>query len=153
MFYDCEAKRRLLAALVALAVGCGRGAHGGLEPRVSAVQPPCASIRTAVAVTLIGNFPVRSAADLAGGVTIDRRYRAYLGEVELADVTWRDGQTLTATVPEGLEVGLYSVYVEGPGGRSASEGESFQAIDDGACLIGLAEPLAEPSPGGTVEDE
>ncbi|MBI5951678.1 MAG: IPT/TIG domain-containing protein [Chloroflexi bacterium] len=50
---------------------------------------------------------------------------AYLGNTALLDITWVDSNTLTATVPWGIDPGLYTLTVVNPDGGTASLADAF----------------------------
>ena len=63
-------------------------------------------------------FALRATQPASGGdPAIDSRFRAWLGNIELPEVAWVDGQSLRATVPAGLPPGAYTLVVESPFGR------------------------------------
>jgi photosystem II stability/assembly factor-like uncharacterized protein len=49
----------------------------------------------------------------------------YLGNTSLDDVSWVSPTTLQATVPWGMEPGIYTLTVENPGGESGSLADAF----------------------------
>ncbi len=95
-----------------------------MAPRPLSVDPPVAygSVPTPVVIRGDG-FYVRGVQIASGGGHLDVHHRAWLGGLELADVTWLDVQTLRAVVPPGLAPGTYDLAVENAlGDRGAVSG-------------------------------
>jgi hypothetical protein len=117
-----------LALLVApLLAACG--AAGRPPPRPTAVSPAIGFSTADAAVEIAGDdFHVRAVqrAD-GGGSSVDAGYRAWLGGVELLEVTWANPRLLTARVPAGLAVGGHDLAVEGPFGTGGLAG-AYQVI-------------------------
>lgn len=53
----------------------------------------------------------------------------YLGDTSLDDVNWVSTTTLEATVPWGMEPGVYTLTVENPGGESGSLSDAFTVTE------------------------
>jgi len=70
------------------------------------------------------DFTPAAAQRLNGGgeIEVDAVFRAFLGNVELEDVSWVDSYTLTAVVPPDLAAGTYALSVEGPYGLGMADG-------------------------------
>ena len=96
---------------------------------MSAVEPTSAANDIAVPVTITGS-------DFATGAETGDPPAVTLGDSALTDVTFVDASTLTATVPWGMDPGVYALTVTNPTAAAA-----------GAC------PPPSPSPpasaGGT----
>jgi len=78
-----------------------------VTPTVTAVEPTSAFNDIDTRVTMTGG-------DFVAGV--DGTATVSLGSTPLADVTWVDTQTIVATVPWGMNPGVYSLTVVNPGG-------------------------------------
>ena len=108
----------LLASALALAAGCA--SEQGLGPPAPAAVEPASGFSTGeMPIQIVGDaFYVRAAQDVEGasGNAVSDGFRAWLGDVELSDVRWADGQTLTATVPAGLAEGMYPLTLQSPFG-------------------------------------
>jgi hypothetical protein len=63
-----------------------------------------------------------------GGSAVDATYRAWLGPVELVEVTWVHDRLLHGRVPPGLAPGWHDLVVEGPYGRGALE-RAYLVVD------------------------
>jgi hypothetical protein len=63
-------------------------------------------------------------AELSGTLVITPPV-AYLGETALANVTWVSSATLEATVPWGMDSGVYTLTVENPSGEMGSLTNAF----------------------------
>ena len=92
-----------------------------LSLTVTAVDPAVApnDLDTPIIITGTG-----FAAELSGTLVITQP-TAYLGATALEDVRWVSTTTLEATVPWGLDPGVYTVTVENPGGESGSVADAF----------------------------
>lgn len=110
-----ERARGLALALAAAALaGCTpTGGSEELSATLDAVEPPCADTARQTAVVLRGSFPVLPRVSLSGGAELDAVYRAWVGDVALRDVIWRDARSLSATVP-AVPAGVYLLAVETP---------------------------------------
>ena len=96
-----------LVGLVVFAVVMTATAVDPVIPGVTAVEPASAYNDIGTRVTITGtDFLV----GVDGTVTIS------LGGTPLTDVAWVDTQTLTATVPWGMNAGVYDLTVTNPGG-------------------------------------
>lgn len=113
---SCERALVLAAAALAALAACAPG--GGareLGAAVDLVEPPCGDPATPTSVVLRGSFPVVPRVSLSGGgAELDTTYRAWVGDVALRDVTWRDAGSLAATVPASIPAGVYALTVESP---------------------------------------
>lgn len=92
-----------------------------ISPTVTAITPASGPTDTAIPVTITGdNFaPTPS---------------AYLNGYRLSSLTYQDPQTLNATVPTGLPVGVYSLTVTNPDGKSDTLVDAFE-IRTGAPVL------------------
>jgi hypothetical protein len=120
---------RRLAALClalggALATACGGSqSSAGADPANLSIAPSAGFAGAAVPVSISGaNFLIKVTQPSGGGTpTVDTQHRAWLGSVELADVTWVNANSLQATVPAGLAAGTYDLTVENAlGGRGTA---------------------------------
>jgi uncharacterized repeat protein (TIGR01451 family) len=59
---------------------------------------------------------------------VDTHHRAWLGDVELAEVTWVDATKLTATVPAGLPTGSQRLTVENALGAHGTLEKAFTVL-------------------------
>ena len=84
-----------------------------MPPRPASVEPSLAygSVPTPVMIRGDG-FYVRGVQVASGGNRIESHHRAWVGELELSDVTWIDAGTIRGVVPAGLAPGTYDVAVE-----------------------------------------
>ena len=91
------------------------------SPTVTAVDPAVApnDLDTPIAITGTG-----FTAGMSGTLVITQP-TAYLGVTALEDVGWVSSATLTATVPWGLDPGVYTVTVVNPGGESGMLPNAF----------------------------
>jgi photosystem II stability/assembly factor-like uncharacterized protein len=98
-----------LNGLATAVVGTGSGTFGSdwaaladpLNPTVSAIVPASARDDSDTPVTITGT-------DFADTPTVT------LGDTALTDVTWVNSTTLTATVPSGIDPGVYTLTVVNP---------------------------------------
>jgi photosystem II stability/assembly factor-like uncharacterized protein len=106
----------------ALAAPAERGATAApLSPTVTDVDPTVApnDLDTPIVITGTG-----FSAELSGTLVITQP-TAYLGDTSLEDVGWVSSATLKATVPWGMDPGVYTVTVTNPGGESGSLPDAF----------------------------
>ena len=96
-----------LVGLVVFAVVMTATAVDPVIPGVTAVEPASAYNDIGTRVTITGT-------DFLAGV--DDTVTISLGGTPLTDVAWVDTQTLTATVPWGVNAGVYDLTVTNPGG-------------------------------------
>jgi photosystem II stability/assembly factor-like uncharacterized protein len=94
---------------------------GPLSPGVTAVDPVSAPNDLDTAVVISGTG---FTAGLSGSLVITPP-AAYLGEAPLDDVTWVSSTTLSATIPWGLEPGVYTLTVTNPDGATGSLPDAF----------------------------
>ncbi len=116
---------RRSSVLFALALACARTSAPPGAPVPSAVEPKGTYLGTGPAVVLHGqDFTPAAVQRLNGGseIEVDAVFRAFLGNVELEDVSWVDSHTLTAVVPPDLAAGTYALSVEGPYGLGMADG-------------------------------
>ena len=95
--------------------------QGALSPTVTAVDPTGApnDLDTPIVITGTG-----FSAGLSGTLVITQP-TAYLGATSLEDVSWVSTTTLTATVPWGLDSGVYTLTVINPDTESDSFPDAF----------------------------
>jgi hypothetical protein len=96
-----------VVGLLVLASSLTASAVVPVTPTVAAVEPSSAFNDIDTRVTITGG-------DFAAGA--DGTATISLGGMRLTDVTWVDTQTLTATVPWGMNAGVYDLTVTNPGG-------------------------------------
>jgi photosystem II stability/assembly factor-like uncharacterized protein len=82
-------------------------------PTISAINPNSApnDLDTPVVITGTGF-------SMISGTQVITLPKIYLDSSELADVLWVDSTTLSATVPWGLDPGVYTLTVENPSGET-----------------------------------
>ena len=142
---------RVAALCVAFSAACG-GRDAAVEtPIVEAVTPACGDNATATAVTVRGSLPVKPVIWISDPTSsqLDSAYRAWVGDVELTGVAWRDASELKAVVPAGIPVGTYALTLRSPFGTTATKDAAFQ-VRAGACLVETAalvvtSPVAAPA--------
>ena len=124
----------VLAAALALAA-CSRD-HARDAPRPHSIEPAVAYGTVATQVVIRGDgFYVRGVQLASGGSTVDTHQRAWLGGLELGDVTWVDVQTLRAVVPAGLAPSTYDLTVENAlGDRGTAPGAYRVVVGSPAVL-------------------
>ena len=132
-----------LALAVAVLAGCDASFTPG-SPRPTSVAPAIAFATADVILEIVGDdFEVEAVqgAD-RGGSRVDATYRAWLGAVELLDVTWIDAHTLRARVAAGLPVGTYDLAVQGPHGQGTLPG-AYQVVAGtlGTLGVSMSSPL------------
>ena len=95
--------------------------QGVLSPTVTDVDPTGApnDLDTPMVITGTG-----FSAELSGTLVITQP-TVYLGAVSLEDVGWVSSATLTATVPWGLDPGVYTLTVVNPDTQSGSLPDAF----------------------------
>jgi Sortilin, neurotensin receptor 3,/IPT/TIG domain len=115
-----SAKPPTLASLAAAVSGTAPGAAGSawaapadrISPTANTVSPALWANDIDTAVTISGSGFVATP-------------KVSLGSTALTGVTWVNGTTLTATVPWGLNPGLYPITVTNPDGAKASLPAAF----------------------------
>ena len=136
---------RRSSALLALALACARTSAPPGAPVPWTVEPKGTYVGNGPAVVLHGeDFTPAAVQRLNGGgeIEVDAVFRAYLGDVELEDVSWVDSHTLTALVPAALAAGTYALSVEGPYGLGKA---------DGVFLVSDAVPAALTASASTPQ--
>ncbi len=115
-------ERRLMPWLIGtLVCACGGGGSGEPSPVPKSIQPSSGFAGLATAVRIGGDgFLARPS-----GGQLDTRHRAWLGQVELLNVTWVDVHTLTATVPPDVPPGIQALRVENAYGRDGTLANAF----------------------------
>lgn len=130
------------AALVLAAGICASGCGPELAaPRPEAIDPDWgwSGEDTEIAVTGQGFWPRVEAVD-RDELSLDRQYRVFLEtdpETELRSVEVLDYQQLVATVPEGLDPGVYDLRVEAPSGRTGTLSAAFEVRDTRADRLSV----------------
>jgi hypothetical protein len=148
------------AVLLAAALGAAcAGSPDAPAPAPESVDPAAGFLALDTPVVIRGrDFLVRASQGVegAGEDRVDARFRAWLGGVELREVTWVDGGTLSAVVPaDALAEGDHELVVEGPYGTRGALAAAYAAVAAaGGTPAGLEfDPVAVPSvvaPGQTV---
>jgi hypothetical protein len=139
------------AALAIALVAAACRAPAPAAPAPSAVHPAVGFAAGRAEVRISGeSFEVEAAQQVdEARSAVDAGYRAWLGPVELADVTWIDTRTLRARVPAGMALGRHALAVEGPFGRGVLA-SAYEVID--GTPAALAATLALPTTAGVGED-
>jgi hypothetical protein len=110
-----------LAGMLLFAAGLTARAEAPVVPSVTAVEPAFAYNDIDTRVTITGaDFVIDASATPAVAPTIT------LGTTPLTDVTWVDTQTLTATVPWGMNPDVYGLTVTNPGGEATTLPAAFE---------------------------
>jgi hypothetical protein len=122
--------RGVVMAAALLAAGCAGSPGTDWTPRPAGVEPARGYAVAPAAVVIRGDgFYARASEPSGGGApALDSRHRAWLDEVELSDVTWRDVHTLVATVPPGLSLGPHALTVEGPLGERGTLAGAYLVV-------------------------
>ena len=95
-----------------------------ITPMVTAIDPSSALNDLNVSVVITGtNFTAA-----LSGTQVLAAPSAYLGSTALEDVTWVNSTTLTATVPWGMNSGVYTLTVSNPNGGSGSLPDAFTVM-------------------------
>jgi hypothetical protein len=112
-----------------LASACSDSGPGSV-PVPAAVVPNAgyASVPTAVEIT--GTQFLAKATQPSGGgsAPVDTHHRAWLGDVELGDVTWVSTEKLTAAVPAGLPLGPQTLTIENALGERGTLDDAFTVL-------------------------
>ena len=92
-----------------------------VTPTVTLVDPASApnDLDTPIVITGTDFVAVLSGTDVITPPAV------YMGDIELEEVGWVSTETLTATVPWGLDPGVYTVTVVNPGGEAGRLGDAF----------------------------
>ena len=107
-----------------------------MVPRPVSIDPPVAYGGAPTAVVVRGDgFYVRGVQLASGGSRIDTHHRAWVGGIELADVTWVDVQTIGAVVPAGLAPGTYDVSVENALGDRGVLAGAYRVLGGSPALL------------------
>jgi hypothetical protein len=106
----------VLGALLLFAASWTADAAVPVTPTVVSVEPASGFNDIDTRVTITGG-------DFVAGV--DGTATVALGGTQLTDVTWVDTQTLTATVPWGMDPRAYGLTVTNPGGAAATLPSAF----------------------------
>jgi uncharacterized repeat protein (TIGR01451 family) len=123
-----------IALALAMIAGCTqRAGPSELAVALTGIEPGCGDPAGDTRVVVRGTLPVKPSTSLASSeTTIDTAYRAWIGDHELATVTWIDAGRMEAVVPAGLPVGMYALTVTSPFGTSASLPDAFR-VEQRAC--------------------
>jgi hypothetical protein len=129
----CSSVRFLLAALLAPLLAAACAAERELPPPApEAVEPAVGFLTVDVPVLIRGrDFHLRASQGLDGGTEdrVSAQFRAWLGPIELRDVTWMDQGTLAAVIPaNALEQGSHDLVVEGPYGTRGALAAAYGAV-------------------------
>ncbi len=119
----------LLGASLACAPSCTDNRSS--VPVVDSLEPNRLEVGEAASVTIVGSYPLDifvSYADSSRS-TIDSQYAAQVGGMALDDVTYVDATELRATVPAGLDAGVYDLTVTDFAGRSATLADALTVFD------------------------
>ena len=140
-----------MALFVAFSAACDRNDPSVETPTVASVTPACGDNATATAVTVRGSLPVKPVIWVSdpSSSQLETTYQAWLGDVELTTVAWRDGTELTAVVPAGMDIGTYALTLLSPFGTRGTKQAAFQ-VRTGPCLVETAalvitSPIAFPA--------
>lgn len=117
----------LLAVLLLLVAGLSASALDPSPPAVTGIGPAQAFNDIDTQITITGGNFANSTFDASGGV-VAAVPQVTLGTTALANVTWVDTQTLTATVPWGMDPGIYPLSVKNPDGATSVSGVTFTVV-------------------------
>jgi hypothetical protein len=136
-------KERLAATVLSILAACGGAGSSGIPaPVPRSVVPSAGYTGRTTAVRITGdNFLARPDA-----AQLDIQQRAWMGDTELADVTWIDAQTLSATVPAEITPGVKTLKVENAYGRQGTLAAAYTARGAPAGLsatIATGRPTAD----------
>jgi hypothetical protein len=113
-----------LAGSLLLALVLTAHAGGQIQPTVTAVEPSSAYNDISTQITITGaDFAIETSGDVTTTPTAALQGAT---TVPLTDVTWVDTQTLTATVPWGMNAGTYDLAVTDPGGLTSTLTAGFE---------------------------
>jgi hypothetical protein len=125
----------VVAAGLAVLCACAPSdAARKLTVRIDGVEPACGDSSTQTPIVVRGSLPVMPTVSVSdpGEDELDTAYRAWIGDIALLSVVWRDAGTLTATVPASTPVGDYSLTLESPWGDRATAASVFE-VRQGGC--------------------
>jgi hypothetical protein len=74
----------------------------------------------------------RNASCSGDSVQVDDEFDALFGDIVLSPVKWQDSNTLTARIPDTLEVGLHDLTVVGPRGDTIVLKDAFEVLEGGS---------------------
>ena len=121
---------RLVPGLVLVVLCACGGGSGTPGPVPKGIDPSTGMAGVATAVRITGDdFLARP-----NGSQLDTRQRAWLDDVELADVTWVDVHTLTATVPASLTPGAKTLRVQNAYGGQGTLANAFTVMNASSRL-------------------
>ncbi len=125
---SCLLRPSVMLAL--LAGACSSSASRDDVPLPAAVVPNVGYATVPTAVEIGGSRFLAKVTQPSGGGTgtVDTHHRAWLGDVELQDVTWVSTATLTATVPPGLTLGPQKLIVENALGERGTLDAAFTVL-------------------------
>jgi hypothetical protein len=123
---DLPARATRVAALAALLLhACGSGGSGAPRPVPRSIAPDTGYAGLTTAVQIHGDdFAARPTSNGQA----DTHHRAWLGDTELADVTWIDSHTFSATVPAGLAAGVAPLRVQNAYGMQGTLPDAFTTL-------------------------
>jgi hypothetical protein len=114
-------------ALLAALLGCGPPAGGDDPPTLATVEPALAAAGQELAVELRGErFHLVALQRHGGAPELDARFRAWIGDRELEELTWVDAGTLRGRLPAGLPVGVHGLRLVRPDGAEARLEGAFE---------------------------
>jgi photosystem II stability/assembly factor-like uncharacterized protein len=119
-----------VAALLAVALLAPAGATGAGPVTAASVNPAVSVMDPASAPNDIGTSVTITGADFAAvmdgaGTSVVTSPTASLGATALTNVTWVNATTVTATVPWGMNPGVYALTVVNPDGGTGSLAGAF----------------------------
>lgn len=142
-----------MAPLLALCLAVFGCASPAPEPSIVSVQPSRGWTGEPTAVTIAGEslLPVVS---LGSPDPVSGDFEAWLladPPVRLDGVSYADAEHLLATVPAGVEPGLYGIEVRTPGGGEATRAESFRVTQTRADHLSFVAASAAFDLGESAE--
>lgn len=139
----------VLAVWLATLVAVGCTGTPDLAPRPARLTPRGgpAGLSTTVTITGAGFFPRTVQAASGGPVSLTTTHRAWLDDLELADVTWVDFGTLRATIPGGLALGPHTLTVENGLGRRGTLAGAWTVIQPAVLALSATVAPAQVSVG------
>ena len=124
-----------IACLIVGRLGCATEPTGdSLE--VESVNPSSCHEGDTPEIT-IGGYGMhpsvfRNASCSGDSVQVDDEFDALFGDIVLSPVEWQDSNTLTARIPDTLEVGLHDLTVVGPRGDTIVLKDAFEVLEGGS---------------------
>lgn len=139
-------ERRALATAACLALMAACTSRPATEMRLLAVSPPQGTVADPLEVEITGHGlqpSLETDFQKGGNSTLDAQFKARLvksgggATIELTQVTFTPRRTLTATIPAGLEKGLYDLVVVDPSGRAAQLTDAFRVVTPAEAVTGF----------------